>query len=125
MHAGRAMLGSEAAQLHDPVRRSCQVGHPYVVVAVDRDRPWAREAFARHRRERSLCTVRTKCGDTAARLVSRFLPGPHFNHDLGEGGLTTDFGSRYCFQKLQTAPLRTCLLYTSDAADEEDSVDLG
>ena len=35
------------------------------------------------------------------------------------------FADEYNEMKIQAMKINTCLLYTSDAADEEDSVDLG
>src|SRR5664280_61948 len=35
------------------------------------------------------------------------------------------YSLRYCWSSMFGTPPRLCLLYTSDAADEEDSVDLG
>src|SRR5678815_5415986 len=66
------------------------------------------------------CSVNVWCGILNSRII-----GPYFF----EGNLT---GQRY-LHFLQTVlvdllsdiPLRTCLLYTSDAADERSSVDLG
>src|SRR5664280_3880808 len=47
---------------------------------------------------------------------------PPLGPDQGNSYPTT-FGSTVCRDGPSTSP-RTCLLYTSDAADEEDSVDL-
>src|SRR5674536_378770 len=62
--------------------------------------------------------------DDEVRMLGRHLRLPHLE-TLAPGFLYQLAGIRRWRIRKDTSRIRICLLYTSDAADEEDSVDLG
>ena len=65
LHAGRTVLGADAAQLHDRTARHGEVGNPDVVVAVHGHGPRPGETAAGERRARKLGAVRPQQRDAA------------------------------------------------------------
>src|SRR5262245_17997337 len=66
LHAGRAVLGADATELHDWTVRHREVGDPDIVVAVNDYGPWPRKTAACERRTRKLRAVGSEQRDTAA-----------------------------------------------------------
>src|SRR5664279_3476019 len=71
-----------------------------------------------------MSTVRWNSAPTRSILLTKHTRGTLYRSACRQ--TVSDCGSTPATaSKTATAPSSTCLLYTSDAADEEDSVDLG
>src|SRR5664279_6180722 len=69
----------------------------------------------------------TTCGPRSARTTSTSVPGPTTRNCPARSSTTgsTSANHGYWIGSVTGHAYSPCLLYTSDAADEEDSVDLG